>query len=116
MTWTPATQEPSVRDLSIVDAIRAAALPAEAIGSVRVDGSGALIVDRPGAPQLRAKFRVIDENSTTFGVRLARKILMEGQAVVESRSLFLSATAILDRVTGAFLNISFEILSETSSR
>ena len=113
MDWTPAKREPSGFDLSLIDAIRAAALPAAAIGTVRIDPDGVLVYDRTGSQQLRAVLQIIDETHIQHGERAARRIRFDGRAVVGGHSLVLTATAILDRATAAFLDVDFEILSRS---
>jgi hypothetical protein len=112
MTWTPLAEEPQPLALAITDAVRAAVMPAGAIGSVRAGEDGVLVVERPDAPLVRAVFRQVDSEAVTIDRRDVYRLRLEGRAVAAGRSLVLAATAILDRATGAFLDVSYSVLSD----
>ncbi|MDR3496360.1 MAG: hypothetical protein P4L82_17305 [Ancalomicrobiaceae bacterium] len=114
MTWKPLAAEPSNLELLLVDAVRAHILPTSVIGTVHLDGDRILVVERPGAPPLRAALTIVEDRHVQHGQRLARRVVLDGRAVHASESLLFGAVAVVDRASGAFLAIDVEIRSRAA--
>ena len=119
MTWRPLDRVPDPVQLAFLDAVRATVAPVGVYAGVSRASEEMLAVDMKDGRRAFVGFAKTAPTSTTFGERQALRYDFEGRAVIGAEGFGLSARAIVDVKTKAFLDITCDILwrrSETRSQ